>query len=139
MIRLALLLLLAPGLAWAEGTLVASHSITARSVIGPTDVRLAKPAVPGALDDPTLAIGKEARVTLYAGRPIRAGDLQAPAVVERNDLVRLSYSHGPLWIVTEARALDRGAAGERIQVMNLDSRAVISGVVEGPGKVVVRQ
>ncbi|MEM0922362.1 MAG: flagellar basal body P-ring formation chaperone FlgA [Pseudomonadota bacterium] len=130
-------LILWPGLATAEGTLVAAHSITAKSVIGPSDIRKGSQTVPGALSDPGEAIGREARVTLYVGRPIRAGDLRDPAVVERHDLVRLSYSKGPLWIVTEARALDRGSQGERIQVMNLDSRAVVTGVVSGPGEVVI--
>ncbi|MEL6479466.1 MAG: flagellar basal body P-ring formation chaperone FlgA [Pseudomonadota bacterium] len=130
-------LLLGPISAAAEGTLVAAHSITAKTVIGPSDIRVGATTVPGALSDPDKVIGREARVTLYVGRPIRAGDLRDPAVVERNDLVRLSYSKGSLWIVTEARALNRGSQGERIQVMNLDSRAVVTGVVNGPGEVVI--
>lgn len=128
---------LAPLSTAAEGTLVAARSIPVKSVIGPSDVRHGALDVPGALSDPDQAIGREARVTLYAGRPIRSGDLQNPAVVERNDLVRLSYVAGPLWIVTEARALGRGSTGERIQVMNLDTRAVITGRIAGPGEVTV--
>ncbi|MEM7508260.1 MAG: flagellar basal body P-ring formation chaperone FlgA [Pseudomonadota bacterium] len=141
MIRAALLAIfcLTPAMAGAEGTLVASRSIPVKSVIGPGDVRHGALDVPGALSDPNQAIGREARVTLYAGRPIRSGDLRNPAVVERNDLVRLSYVAGPLWIVTEARALGRGSKGERIQVMNLDTRAVITGRIEGPGEVTVHR
>lgn len=140
MIRLALLIaVLTPLSAMADGSLVATRSITGKSVIGYGDVQLSEPVTPGALQTIDAAIGKEARVTLYAGRPIRPGDLRDPAVVERNDMVRLSYSLGPLWIVTEGRALDRGARGARIRVMNLDSRSVVAGVVAGPGEVAVKR
>lgn len=139
MIRLLCALILVPTMAIGEGSLVATRSIMGKTTIGPADVRVVAPASPGALRDPSDAIGREARVTLYAGRPILPGDLREPALVERNDLVRLGFSKGSLWIVTEARALDRGSEGERIQVMNIDSRTVVTGVISGPGEVMVKR
>lgn len=122
-----------------QGAVIAQRSIMAKTVIGPGDIGISSVIAPGAVTDPEDAIGMETRITLYPGRPIMPGHLREPAVIERNDLVRLSYSAGALWIVTEARALGRGAPGEKVQVMNLDSRAVVTGVIEGPGEVSVRK
>jgi flagella basal body P-ring formation protein FlgA len=75
----------------------------------------------------------EARVNLYPGRPIRAGDLRAPAVIDRNEVVTLQYRAGAISIVTEGRALDRAAEGERLRILNLSSRVTVTAVAIGPG------
>ena len=99
-----LLLLLLPGMAHAEAVL-ATRTIRAQTILMPSDVTLSPAAVPGALEEVETAIGMEARVTLYAGRPVRPGDLGPPAIVDRNQLVPLAYSAGGLNILTEGRAL----------------------------------
>ncbi|RFU13719.1 flagella basal body P-ring formation protein FlgA [Rhodobacteraceae bacterium W635] len=127
---LALFLLAAP--ACAE-TLVAAGPIRAMSLIGPSDLVLVEGDTPGALADPVEAVGMEARVNLYPGRPIRAADLQPPAVIERNDIITLRFNHGGLLIVTEGRAMDRAGAGERIRVINLSSRTTVTATVVSSG------
>lgn len=134
---LILLLALAfasPG--WPE-TVVATGTIRGQSVIGPADVALVEGDTPGALVSLDQAIGLEARINLYPGRPIRAGDLQPPAVVDRNEIVTLRYDAGAVLIVTEGRSLDRAGIGDRLRVMNLSSRTTVTGTVLGPGLVVV--
>jgi len=49
----------------------------------------------------------------------------------------ISFAIGALDIRTDGRALDRGALGERVRVMNLASRTVVTGAVSGPGAVAV--
>jgi len=127
---LALFLLVAP--ASAE-TLVAAGPIRAMSLIGPSDLVLVEGDTPGALADPAEAVGMEARVNLYPGRPIRAADLQPPAVIERNDIITLQFNHGGLLIVTEGRAMDRAGVGERIRVINLSSRTTVTATVVSSG------
>ena len=127
MTHLALALLcvaLASGPALA-GTVVAARTLRAQTVITEQDIALLDDTVPGALADPLAAIGLETRVALYPGRPIRAGDLGPPAIVERNQLVPLAYLRGGLSIQTEGRALDRGAVGDSIRVMNAASKAIV--------------
>lgn len=121
----------------AADTVVATRTIRAMAVIGPEDVALAPGSVPGTLGEPADALGMEARVTLYAGRPIRAADIGPPAVVERNQIVPLVYQAGPLSILTEGRALARAGIGDTIRVMNLASRSTVSGRVRPDGTVVV--
>ena len=98
------------------------------------DLRLGPEQV-GALRDPSQAIGRETVNHIFAGQAIRAADLGPAALVERNQLVILSYSYAGLNIVTEARALERGAIGAHIRVMNLASRSTVTGVVMADGSV----
>ncbi|MFA5539025.1 MAG: flagellar basal body P-ring formation chaperone FlgA [Gemmobacter sp.] len=131
---LAFLLLAAPA---AADTLVATRTIRAQAVLMPGDIAVVAAGVPGALSDPAQALGQEARVTLYAGRPIRPGDLGPPAMVERNQIVALSYRADGLFIDTEGRALARGGAGEVIRVMNLASRNTVNGRIMPDGRIMV--
>ena len=94
------------------------------------------PGAVGAIED---AVGQEAKVALYPGRPILESQLGAPALVERNAVVRMSYAGGPLRIVTEGRALDRAAAGEPVRVMNLASRQTVTGTVAPDGSIEVER
>lgn len=118
-------------------SLIAARAIVGSSIVGEADIRFARRSIEGALSDPASVVGREARVTIYAGRPIRAGDLRAPALIERNDIVRLRYRRGGLVIEADGRALGRGAAGDRISVMNLTSRTTLSGLVRKNGYVEV--
>lgn len=123
-------LLLASVPAFAD-SLVATRPIRAASTITAQDVTLVEAEIEGALTDIASAVGQEARVTIYPGRPVRAADLGPPAVVERNQIVPLAYRSGSLTILTEGRALARGGVGDVIRVMNLASRATVSGLI-GP-------
>jgi flagella basal body P-ring formation protein FlgA len=132
---LALAMLAAAPLA-AE-TLVAATTIRGSALIGPADVAVVPEVTPGALSEPSAAVGMEARVNLYPGRAIRAGDLRPPAVIDRNQIVTLRYDGGGIQIVTEGRSLDRAAAGERLRVLNLSSRNTVTAVAAAPGLAVV--
>ena len=79
----------------------------------------------------------EARVALYAGRPIRRGDVRPPALIGRNDLVELVYRTRGLEIVAAGRSLARGGVGEKITVLNTSSRRRVLGQVLPNGRVLV--
>jgi flagella basal body P-ring formation protein FlgA len=130
---LALVMTATPTAPLRAETLVATTTIRGSSPIGPRDVELVPDIVPGALTDPRDAIGMEARVNLYPGRPIRADDLQPPAVIDRNDIVTLRFNAGGVMISTDGRALDRAAEGERLRVINLISRVTVTATATAPG------
>ncbi|QFU10285.1 flagellar basal body P-ring biosynthesis protein FlgA [Rhodobacteraceae bacterium THAF1] len=138
MIRIALLLILTAAPALAD-MVVATTTIRARSLIGPGDLKIAPGGAPGLLSDPSAAIGQEARVTLYAGRPVRTGDIGPPALIERNQIVVIEYAAGTLRMRADGRALDRAGVGDRLRVMNLSSRATVFGDVMPDGTVTVSQ
>jgi flagellar basal body P-ring formation protein FlgA len=116
---------------------VALRTIPARSVLLISDMTGVDAEIAGAVTDAQAIVGREARVTVFAGQPIRTEDFAAPIIVERNQIVALIYSAGGLQIGLEGRALDAGRADEVIRVMNLASRAVVHGTVTDAGIVQV--
>lgn len=134
MVWRALALICLAGTAAAD-TVVAARTIRANALILPTDVALITAKMPDGFDRQSDVIGQEARVVLYAGRPILPGDIGPPALITRNQIVRIAFVGGGLSIVTEGRALERGAVGDRVRIMNLNSRATLFGQVQADGSV----
>ena len=131
----ALLLLLAIAPAVAAQSLAPARTLAARSIIAEADLVVLARAIPGTLKDPAALLGQETRRILYAGRPIRPGDVGPPAVVERNQPVSLLFRRGAIEITAEGRALGRAGIGEALRAMNLGSRNIVSGVVTAPGQI----
>lgn len=128
---------LAAGSATAE-ILVPTRTIRAKEILAPEDFILKNVKMAGVLSNPADLAGKEARVVLYPGRPVRPGDIGMPALIERNDVVELVFLQGGLRITTEGRSLGRGAAGDSVRVMNLASRTTVFGQIRADGSVEVR-
>lgn len=122
----------------AAEIVVAVRIIRASEIIAAADLAIRDAEAPGALADPAGAIGQEARVALYPGRPIRPGDIGPPAIVERNDPVTLVFRQGGLSIATEGRALGRGAPGDTIRALNQASRVTVTGRIRADGSVEVQ-
>jgi flagella basal body P-ring formation protein FlgA len=137
MIRFIALMLAVFGTSATADTLVASRTIRSQAVLTEADVKLAPGTTPGALSSLAEAIGKETRVVLYAGRPIMANQVGAPALIERNALVSLIYETAAMRISTEGRALGRAGLGEKIRVLNISSRTTVLATVTGAGEATV--
>jgi flagella basal body P-ring formation protein FlgA len=133
----ALLFFLALSVPVQAETLVATRLIRAMTIIGPEDVAPGPSAVVGAAHDPAQVVGLEARVAIYPGRPVRLSELGQAAAIERNDVIQMVYRRGALRIVTEGRALARGAIDDVVPVMNLTSRQTVQGVILSPGLIEV--
>lgn len=113
---------------------VAARTLPAGTLITESDLRSDADKDKG-LSDPAQIIGLQTRITIYEGRVFQGSMLQQPVLVSRNQIVRLSFQRGPLRIITEGRALEDGAAGDLIRVMNLDSRATITARIAEDGTV----
>lgn len=125
-----------PATAQAE-SLIAARMIRSQTILTAADLKVIADPIVGAASNPNNVLGLEARVNIYAGRPILARDLGEPAVVERNQLIILKYVYGSIEISADGRALGRAATGERIRVMNLDSRSTVTGTVQPDGTITV--
>lgn len=132
---LATLAMILTGSAVSAEFVTPSRTIRARELITAADLAVAPGEASGAHGVAAEVIGREARVTLYPGRAIRIGDVIAPAVVDRNDLVTLVFARSSLTITAEGRALGRGAAGDLIRVMNLASKATMAGRIRTDGSI----
>lgn len=116
-------------------SVIATRTVRAQAALTADDVTLVSMEIPGALTALDAAIGHEARTVIYPGQPISAEDLKSQAVVDRNQIIPLSYTADGLTILTEGRALARGGVGDVIEVMNLSSRNKVLGHI-GPDGVV---
>ena len=137
MLKYFLITLALLGSAATAETLVATRTIRSHAIITPDDVILKDVVIPGSLTRLEDAVGLEARVVLYAGRPIRPGQIGPAAIIERNQIVMLVYQRGGLRIMADARSLGRAGIGDFVRVMNLNSRTTVTGIVGADGTVTV--
>ena len=119
------------------GTVIAATPVRANTLLGPEHLAVIRKTIPGAISEAETAIGMEARVNLYPGRPVYPGDIGPPAIVERNQIVVMRYAFGGLSIYAEGRSLSRAGVGEIVRVMNIDSRNIVNGTVLESGEILV--
>lgn len=83
------------------------------------------------------AIGLAARQPLRAGQPLRASDLMKPELVQRNEGVTLIFEAPGITLTMRGKALESGSDGDLVNVVNIQSKRTVQGVVSGPGRVTV--
>jgi flagella basal body P-ring formation protein FlgA len=81
------------------------------------------------------AVGMQLRRQVVPGQPLEAADLTLPTLVQRGAMVEMRLQSPGLSLVGHGKAMDAGATGERIRVMNLTSHALVEAEVIGPGLV----
>ena len=138
MIRCALPFLLTVQMAAAD-VVTPTRTLRPGTLIALRDLNVREGVQIGTFDRITDVVGQEARIALYAGRPIPFEAVGPPAIVNRNQIVPLSFSTSGVTITTEGRAMERGGIGDRIRIMNLQSRATLFGLVQADGSIKVTQ
>jgi flagellar basal body P-ring formation protein FlgA len=83
------------------------------------------------------AVGMQARRQLRAGQALRIADLSKPDLVQRDQSVTLVFEASGLYLTIRGKALDNGTEGDVVNVLNLQSKRTVSGVVTGRGQVSV--
>jgi flagellar basal body P-ring formation protein FlgA len=83
------------------------------------------------------AVGMQARRQLRAGQALRTADLAKPDLVQRDQSVTLIYETAGLYLTMRGKALDGGTEGDVVNVLNLQSKRTVSGIVTGRGQVSV--
>jgi flagella basal body P-ring formation protein FlgA len=86
---------------------------------------------------PTEVVGLAARRAVRPGAPLRTADLMKPELVQRNETVTLQYQVPGIVLMLRGKALDSGAEGDTVSVLNIESKRTLQGVVTGPGRVTV--
>jgi flagellar basal body P-ring formation protein FlgA len=82
-------------------------------------------------------VGMQARRQLRAGQALRVSDLAKPDLVVRDQNVTLIYESGGLYLTIRGKALEGGSEGDAVNVLNLQSKRTVSGIVVGRGQVAV--
>lgn len=83
------------------------------------------------------AVGRAARRQLRAGEVLRSTDLIKPDIVQRNETVTLVYEVPGLVLTMRGKALESGAEGDTINILNMQSKRTVQGTVSGPSQVTV--
>jgi len=84
------------------------------------------------------AQGLAAKHSLRVGAVIRQSDVAKPEIVGRNETVTIVYEVPGITLAIAGKALDPGALGDSINVLNAQSKRTLQGIVIGPGRVSVR-
>ena len=83
------------------------------------------------------AVGMQMRKQLRAGQALRAADIAKPDLVQRDDNVTLIYESAGLYLTIRGKAVENGTEGDTVNVLNLQSKRTVSGVVIGRGQVAI--
>ena len=130
-----------PG-AGSNQVLIYARNINAGELIAAEDLTwsandVVRPA--GAVRSPEEVIGFTAKYALRSGQAVEGRQISPPKVVRKNDMIYVDWSEGGVTLSLQARALDDGAVGQTIQVLNTQSKKTIEAVVAGPGRAVTGQ
>jgi flagella basal body P-ring formation protein FlgA len=79
----------------------------------------------------------QSRRQLRAGQAIRNADLAKPDLVTRDQAVTLIYETSGLYLTLRGKAIEGGTEGDVVNVINLQSKRTVSGVIVGRGQVAV--
>jgi flagella basal body P-ring formation protein FlgA len=119
--------------------LVAARRMQVGEVVREGDVRVIRvPAArlrPGVADRPEQVVGQALRRPAAAEQPLLVADIQQPVVVDRGGTVTMLYDMPGLTLTAQGRAMESGARGAVVPVMNTASRVVVEAQVIGPGRV----
>jgi flagella basal body P-ring formation protein FlgA len=118
---------------------VATTRLLAGSVLRADDVHIARvhtmlvrSEVVRRTDD---AIGMQLKRALAAGQPLMVSELMRPSMVQKGAAVTMLLDSPGITLSAQGQALESGAIGERIRVLNPVSRAVLEAEIIGPDRV----
>jgi flagella basal body P-ring formation protein FlgA len=99
--------------------------------------RRPKAEVPGEAATRDRTVGMQLRRPMRAGTPIRVADIAKPEFVSRDQSVTVIYQVPGIYLTTRGKAIESGAEGDTVSVLNLQTKRTLSGVVTGRGQVTV--
>ena len=82
-------------------------------------------------------IGLSVRRAMRAGQILRQTDLAKPELVQRNETVTLIFEVPGIMLTSRGKALESGAEGDVVNVLNAQSKRTVQGTVTGSGTVTV--
>lgn len=92
---------------------------------------------PTVIRDRRNLVGMAAKKPLEENKIINTYDVAAPLLVKRNDLVTMVVKSKVMQLTAQGRALENGAMGDVIRVLNTGSKKTVEGIVTAAGTVEV--
>jgi flagella basal body P-ring formation protein FlgA len=119
---------------------VLTRNVDRNEVLKSSDVvieRRPKAEVGGDVAVRDRAVGMQLRKQLRAGQALKVADLAKPDLVQRDDNVTLIYETAGLYLTIRGKAQEAVTEGDVVNVLNLQSKRTVSGVVIGRGQVAI--
>jgi flagellar basal body P-ring formation protein FlgA len=119
---------------------ILTRALNRGEAIKPSDVITERRSKTEAGDD---FISADSVVGLAVKRPLRAGsvlhsaDLIKAEVVQRNEAVMIVYAVPGVLLTVRGKALEAGAVGDIVNVLNTQSNRTVQATVTGPGRVTI--
>lgn len=137
---LAALLGLPAAQAHAADAWYATHTLMPGDIVQPDDVVTKTPPrpLPDLLPSDRPVAGLEVKRRVYADRALTERDVGPRNAVKANTPVTVLFKAGALVLELQGRALESGALGDEVRVLNTDSSRTVRGVVTGDGMVELR-
>jgi flagella basal body P-ring formation protein FlgA len=118
---------------------VAASRLLAGSIVQPNDVRMARVRTSVVRGDvmrkPSDAIGMQTKRPIAPGQPLFVNELMRPSMVVKGATVLMVLDSPGITLTAQGQAVESGAIGERIRVLNPSSRAAVEAEVIGPDRV----
>ncbi len=86
---------------------------------------------------PDQVIGMAAKTALRNGQALRTDDLIKPQIVQRNEAVTIYYEVPGIMLTVRGKAIEGGAMGDVVGVLNIQSNRTVQATVIGPGRVTI--
>jgi flagella basal body P-ring formation protein FlgA len=84
------------------------------------------------------SVGMQMRRPMRSGQPLRSADLVKPDLVQRDQEVTVIYQSAGLYLTTRGKALDSGAEGDLVNVLNPQTKRTLSGTVSARAQVTIQ-
>lgn len=118
---------------------VLRSALTAGTIIGERDIDYIEmndtALQANMIVDPARLIGTTPRRMITPGQPVKLTDVEQPRVVSRGGLITMIFKAGPLTLTAEGKALEDGATGDTIRVVNTSSNKTLQALVTGSNEV----
>ena len=118
---------------------VAVRRLMPGDVVGPGDIQMARLRASLIRTDvvqvAAQAVGMALRHPVGPGAPIPVADLGRPFMVQKGESVQMQLDTPGISLSAQGVAMDSGANGERVRVLNVQSRAVVDAEVSGTARV----
>jgi len=118
---------------------VAATRLLAGGLLRPDDVRMARvrtTVIRGdVLRNPSDAVGMQTKRQIGSGQPLFTNELTHPSIVVKGATVLMVLDSPGIALTGQGQAMEAGAIGERIRVLNPSSHAVVEAEVIGPDRV----
>lgn len=123
---------------WVPAQNIAKGETVAEEMLKQKTIRSSK-LKPFMITQKEKLLGQEAQKSLREGKIINEKDVGAKILIKRGDIVLAIYRTDRMQITAKAEARQDGAYGDRIELLNLKTHKLLTGIVQDASTVVIDQ